>query len=375
MLNLQTFQTLLQNMTAAAQSATSTVLDFAVGTVLRALYQGVASAILWLQYLVLQVLQQAFLSSSTGSQIDYWLGSNFPAFGGRLPAVAATGAVTVGRYTATSSAFIPVGAQFRTADGTQTFSAVADTTQPLFSAALNGYTLPAGQSTGNVTVQAVTAGTGANVAANTISQIVGSLPGIDYVNNATAFTNGEAAESDAAVQARFQNWQQTRASGTYAAIAYAVQQSGANLTYAIIQNTTQSGYTPGSFTVVVDDGSGNTPASTVSTVFNAIENVRPIGTTAYVQAATSLQVSVSMTVTMQTGYQKPPAQAAIATAVTAFINALPVGAALPYSRLSQVAYDAYPGVANITQLTANGGAADIVPTQYQVVRASLVTVN
>lgn len=363
-------------MAAAAQSASSAVLNFAVGTVYRALYEGVASAILWLQYLVLAVLQQAFLSSCTGTQVDTWLTNNFPVFGGRIQAVASSGQITAGRYTTTSSAFIPVGAQFRTLDGTQTFNAIADTTQPTYSSALNGYTIPAGTATASITVQAVTAGSGGNVAANTISQIIGSLPNVDYVNNASAFTNGVAAESDSAVKLRFQNWQETRASGTYAAVEYAISTVSDNLTYQIAQNVNGGlVYTPGSFAVFVDDGSGATPSGTLSTVYNAISGVRPIGTTAYVLAASKLTANISMALTVSAGGTLAAAEAAVSTAISTYIGSLGVGDMLSYTKLAQVAFDAYSFTTNITGLLLNSGTSDLVPTSQQVVRAGTITVS
>lgn len=375
-LSFQNFSTIVQNMAAAAQSAATQALDFTVGSVLRAVFEAQAGVQLWLQALVAQVLQQSFLTSSTGTQIDYWLANNFPAFGGREGATYATGSVTFSRYSASSSALVLVGAQVRSADGTQTFAVTADATNPLYVAASSGYLVSAGTSSATIAVQAVMAGTGANVAANTITQIVGAVPYVDTVNNAAAFTNGIAAESDAAVQLRFQNWQTTRASGTYAAVENAVASVQANLTYDIAVNQTANGtYTPGTFVVSIDDGSGATPSGTVSTVANAVNLVRPISSTAVVQAAAPVLANVAMTLTMQSGYAVSSAQAAVGVAVTAYINALPVGALLPYTVLANVAYNAFTGIANITGLTLNGGTSDLAPTASQVVRAGTITVN
>ena len=376
MLNFQTFATLVQNFSAAAQSASTAALNFTVGSVFRALSEAAASVQLWLQYLILTVLQQSFLSSCTGAQVDAWLLNNFPMFGGRLPATYATGSVTFSRYTALSSALVLVGSQVRTADGTQTYAVVVDATNPLYVAGLNGYLIPAATSSATIAVQAVIAGTGANVAANTISLIVGAIAGVDTVNNAAAFTNAEPAESDTAVKLRFQNWQITRASATYAAVAYAVEGVQTGLTYSIAPNAIANGtYTPGSFTVTIDDGSGATPSGTVSSVATAVNLVRPIGSTAIVQAATALTATVAMTLTVATGYSTSAAQAAVGAAVAAYINSLAVGATLSYTRLAQVAYDAFTGITNISGLTLNAGTADLVPTASQVIHAGVITVN
>ncbi|MDR3736027.1 MAG: baseplate J/gp47 family protein [Acidobacteriaceae bacterium] len=376
MLSLQTLVTLVQNMAAAAQSAASTALDFTIGSVERALVEAVAGVQLWLQYLVLAVLQQAFLSSCTGSQVDAWFANNFPMFGGRLLGTYATGSVTFSRFTATSSALVLVGSLVRTADGTQSFAVVVDTTNPLYVSASNGYLIPAGVTAATIAVEAVAIGAGGNVAENTISQIVGSVPYVDTVNNASAFTDGEPQETDAAVKLRFQNWQETRASGTYAAVEYAVQSVQTNLTYTVTPNAVVGGtYTPGSFVVAIDDGSGATPTATVTAVSNAVALVRPIGSTAYVVAATPLTVTVGMTLTVAIGYSTSAAQAAVGAAVLAYIDGLPVGATMPYTILAKLAYDAFIGVSNVTGITLNGATADIVPTTSQVCRAGVITIN
>jgi hypothetical protein len=93
-----------------------------------------------------------------------------------------------------------------------------------------------------------------------------------------------------------------------------------------------------------------------------------------VQAPTVVTAAVAFTLTMQVGYSKPAAIPVIQAAVAAHINAMPMGAALPYSRLPQVIYDATAGVANVTALLLNSGAADLGGATTQVVRAGSVTI-
>lgn len=374
-LQLQTFTTLVQNMASAAQASATQALNLTAGSVLRALMQAVASVQLWLQYLVLQVQQAAFLTTATGAQVDAWL-AQFPLFGGRLPGAYATGTVTFSRFTTVSSALIPVNSVVRTADGTQSFNVTEDTTNSYWSPSQNGYLIPAGTASASVPVAAQIAGTGANVAANTITQIVGALPGIDTVNNGAAFTNGTTPETDAAVKARFQVWQANLAEGTYGAVQAAVEGVQANLTFSIAANQVADGtFTPGSFVVTIDDGSGATPSGTVSTVANAVNGVRPIGSTAYVQAATKFAANVSMTIAVGSGYSISAAQAAVNAALTTYIGALAVGATLPYSILAKLAYDAYAGITNVTTITLNGGTSDLTVTSSEVIRAGTIAVN
>ncbi|HQT89693.1 MAG TPA: baseplate J/gp47 family protein [Acidiphilium sp.] len=362
-------------MAAAAQSACSQALDFTVGSVLNAITQAQAGLGLWLQYLVLTVLQQAILTLCTGTQVDYWL-AQFSAFGGRLPGTYATGTVTFSRFTTVTSALISVGSFVRTADGTQTFTVTTDTTNAYWNTSQGGYLIPAGTSSAAVPVQAVNVGTQGNVGANTITLVVGSVPGIDTVNNSAAFTNGLNAESDAAVKVRFQNWLNTRALGTEAAVLNAVSDTQANLTYSFANNQTGNGtYTPGTFTVTIDDGSGATPDATVGAVQAAIALVQPVGSNAVVQAATPLLAMVSMVLTVSSAGVITAAEASVSAALSAFIGSLGVGDPLPFSRLGQIAYGADPTITNVTGIVLNGSIADLVPTPSQVIRVGSISVD
>jgi len=62
-------------------------------------------------------------------------------------------------------------------------------------------------------------------------------------------------------------------------------------------------------------------------------------------------------------------------ALESYIDALPIGVPLPYTRLAQVAYGASPSVTNVSALTLNGGTADLAPNDFGVVKAGAVVVN
>jgi len=51
-----------------------------------------------------------------------------------------------------------------------------------------------------------------------------------------------------------------------------------------------------------------------------------------------------------------------------------IGQALSYSRLAQVAYDASPGITNVTGVTLNSATADLAATSQQVVKSGTVSV-
>jgi uncharacterized phage protein gp47/JayE len=378
-LSLQNFSTMLNNMAAAAQAAASQALDLLVGSTLRAIFEAVAGLCLWLQWQNVQVLQMARLTTASGTDCDSFV-ADFPLFGGRLQGVASSGQVTFGRFTATQPVQIPVGTLVKTNDGTQSFTVDLDTTNAAFQADPSGakqgwFTLAAGVASLNVAVTNAAAGTTGNVLAGTIGLIASSAPGLDTVTNANAFTNGLNAETDTALKARFGLWFSSLSKSTPAAIDAAVADVAQNLTWRQINNTDAGGnFAPGAVTVAVDDGSGATPSSTIALVATAVQAVRAATINAYVIAAAPLAASISMTLTTAPNTNHAAAVASVQAALTIYIGGLGVGGTLPYTRLAQLAYDSSSAITNITGLTLNGGTADLVPTDFQVVRAGALTV-
>lgn len=373
MLPLQTFTALVQQFAASAQSAATALLDFTVGSVLRAVAEANASVALWMQWLIMLVMSKIRAATCVGPDLDTWMAD----FGlTRLPAVAATGAVTFSRFSPSTSALVPVGAQVKTADGTQSFAVIADTTQPTWNAGMAGYLIPAATASASVTVQAVTPGTGGNVQIGAISLLASAIPGVDTVNNAAAVTTGINAEADAAFLARFQNYINTRARATLAAIAYAIQSVQQGLTWTIAENTnTAAGYQPGNFLVTVDDGSGSPPSSLITACGVAIAAYRPIGSTWTTQGPTVETANVALTITTNPAGNKPGLLTPVQAAVDAYINALPNGAGLPYSRIPLVAYGVDPSITNVSSYTLNSGTADLAAVSGQSIRAGTVTVS
>jgi hypothetical protein len=370
-LSLQNFGTTVANMAAAVQSSAAALLDLTVGSTLRAILEANASIVLWLQWLILRVLALTRAATSTGTDLDSWM-ADFSV--SRLPGVQATGLVTFGRFTL-SATLIPLGALVKTIDGTMIFTVIEDDTNPAWSAILQGYVLAIGVATLTVLVQSTVASSMGNVLAGTIGLLASAMPGVDTVTNALPFANGIDPETDAALRARFQLFLSTRSRATAGAIAYAISQVQQGLTWSITENWNGSAYTPGTFFVAVDDGSGDIGAPLLALITAAIQAVRPIGSVAIVVGASALLANVSMTIVCASTALHAAAVGPVAAAINAFIEALPAGGPMPYSILSKLAYDASPNVTNVTGILLNTATADLTATNAQVIRAGTVVVN
>jgi len=371
-LSLQNFSTLVEGMAASVQGAAQNLLDLTVGSVLRAILEANASVALWLQWLMVQLLATTRLATSTGTDCDSF-GADFGFT--RLPAVAASGQVVFSRFTPSTAAFIPVGTYVSTAANTQSFVVAADPTNAAYSAASGGFTLAAGIASLNVAVVANAAGVTGNVQPGAISLLSSAVSGVDTVTNAAALTGGIDAESDTAFRARFGNYLASLSRATNLAIGSAIAAIQQGLSYTITENMNQAGGTQmGFFVVTVDDGSGDPPASLLSTVQGAVSAIRPVGTGFAVQGPVVAPANIAVSVTTAVGASHSAAVAAVAGAIESYIAGLPIGATLSYTRLAQLAYDASSSVSNLSGLLLNGGTADLVPPLFGVVRAGTVTV-
>lgn len=372
-LSLQTFSTLVQNMAASVQSAASQAFDITVGSTIRAILEANASVALWMQWLILQVLQSTRAATSSGADLDTWM-ADFTLT--RLPAVAATGSVTFSRYTATMPASVSPGVLVRTGDGAQTFSVVTDTSNPAWSSSAAAYTVGVGVNSLTVPVLAQVPGSGGNVQASTVTLLAAAIPGIDSVVNASAFINGLDAETDAAFRARFQSFIQSRSRATPQAIGYAAASVQQGLQYAVQENVNAAGLPAmGSFVVTVDDGSGSPSISLLGAVQSAVDQVRPIGSIFTVQPPIIVPAAVSLSILATSSAAKSNIVANVAAALTAFINALPVGTPLSLTRLAQLAYAADPGVQNVTNLLINGLGTDLLVPPTGVIKVSSMVIS
>jgi Baseplate J-like protein len=370
----KSYSILLSDFASAVQGSASALLNFVVGTVLRALSQATASVVMWLQGLILQLLTVTRLATSSNGDVDTFLAD----FGfSRLPAQDATGQVVFSRATPTIATAVPVGAVVTSGDGTQSFVVIADPTNAAFNAGFNSYPLLVGVASVSVTVQAVHGCTGGNVSGGAISILQTGLPGVDTVTNPNAFISGVNAETDAAVKVRFQNFLASLFNATEQALIFAIDSVNQNLQVQLVEQPNGSP----NVLLYVDDGTGSISSTLVNTASVAANSVRAAGITIGVLAATKLTAKVQMTLTTAAGFTHNTVVGQVATAVTNFINAIglpptvggPAGT-LFYLQLSAIAFGV-PGVIGVDNMLLNGGAVDLVPAQGQTIKAGTVAVS
>jgi len=372
-LNLKGFSQLVEDMGAALQSSASSLIDVSVGSVVRAIFEANASVVLWLQWLVLQVLASTRASTSNGSDLDSWM-LDFGQI--RLPAVQSTGIVTFSRFVNSLSATIAPGTLVKTTDGSLSFAVTEDQSLSIWQSGAAAYVLPGGVSTADLPVICTTSGSVGNVLAGTITVIAASLPGVDQVNNSNPLSNGANAESDQAFRQRFQSYLASRSRATLTAVQNAITNVQQDLSFIIQENTMPGGTAQvGSFVVIVDDGTGYPSSSLLSNVVTAVETMRPIGTTCAVIPPQVLSVNVALTAVLNSGSAASLIVPLIQNHIAVYLNSLPIGSGASATRVAQNAYLAGSGIENITGILLNGSSADIAVPQGTVIKAGQVMVT
>ncbi|MRW88877.1 baseplate protein [Duganella sp. FT80W] len=370
-LNTKTFATMVSDQVTSIQSKASQLINFTIGSVLRALVETNAALGLWLQSMIIQVLGVTRASTSSDSDLDSWMADYGVT---RIAATAAVGQVTFSRFTPTTQAIVPIGSIVQTADGSLQYAVTVDLSNPSYTTA--GYVIAAGTASVTVPVQALVAGASGNAAANLVTALAQTILYVDTVTNAAAFSGGADAESDTALRARFVAYIASLSKATVTAIGYAIAAAELGAYYSIVENKKYDGSADlGYFYIVVDDGSGSPPAAFITTVTNAVDAVRPITTRFGIYTPNVITAAVAMTVTVASGYDAAATRALVVTALQTYINSLALGQTLQYTRLAAIAYGASAGVANVSGVTLNAGTADLTATAQQVIKHSTVVVS
>ncbi|KMN20309.1 baseplate J/gp47 family protein [Pseudomonas weihenstephanensis] len=371
-LNIKDFTTLVRDQVTAIQGRAAGLVDFTIGSLLRACAESNASILQWLQQLIVTLLATTRASTSSGTDLDSWM-ADFGFY--RLSASFATGSVTYSRFTPTVSALIPIGAIVGSTDGSQQYTVTIDTTNVMYDAGLGGYLIPAGTASATVPVVASTAGAAGNALIGTVTVIVGSISGIDTVTNAAVFAGGVDQEEDPPFRARFVLWVQSLSKGTKAAIQYALSSMQQGVSYTLTENQDYSGnLLYGYFYAVVDDGSGAPPGSFLVTAGAAIESARAFTTRYGVFPPVLVTANVGMTIATDSTVVHSVVVAQVVTAIQAYISSLALGQILPYTQLAAVAYGVTPAITNVSAVLLNGGTADLAATNKQVIRPGIVMV-
>ena len=353
----QSFETLVKNQVTAIQAASNAYIDFNEGTVELALVQAQAAMGIWLEYIFNAVLSLARAQTSTGADLDTWM-AQFQFY--RLSGSPSTGNCTFSRTVTTGAAQVNVGVRVSTADFSANFMVVPDVTNPNYNSGAQAYIVPVGQTSVEAKVICLVAGSTGNVSADTITVFTSPVLGISSVNNPLPFVNGKNPEDDAAFRARFVLYINSLSRAVLLAYNNALAAIPEIVRYNIVENKTFDGaQRDGMVYVVIDDGTGSPTPALLARVNAAIQAIRGLAIYNAVYPAVATAVNISVNLTINNVLTEATIIQMVTDTIVKYVNFYPFKTVMPYSKFFELIYDTTPNILNVSNLTVNGGTADL----------------
>lgn len=264
---------------------------------------------------------------------------------------------------------IPQGTIVQTAGGTQFQT-------------LTSVTLASGTSSIAAGVQSTLPGSGSNVPANSIIQIVNNLSYPLFVTNGAPTSGGSAAETPSRTAARFAA--AVAKPGLASPLAVADSVIGVSYSGEVVQYSSvwESGIASGiaGFILYLDDGSGAASSnliSAASSTINSAPQYRPAGVPYLISGVTPVFVSAAVTGTLFNQFVGQAAQitSAITSGVQGYFNSLQFNSTAYQGQVAAAAGNAAPGYLDSLTVTLDGGSAQVSAAPGQRIILENLTVN
>jgi uncharacterized phage protein gp47/JayE len=339
--------TAMGQMIANMQAQNSPLTDFTEGSGARTVCEAFAIVASGQSQVADELQKDSFLETATGEALDAQ-GSNWQVK--RLPAVQATGTVSITRQSTSGALVIPAGwAQLTVPPATPGGEGVAVIT-------LENAEFAEGEATVTVTAQAVIGGTAGNLSAGTVLTPLNPIGGVSSQEGfkvASNFTGGVNVETDAAYRKRIPIVVQGRVKGRKSSFEGAalsvpgVQSVGVLRAGTLRSNATE---VPASHVEVVYQGS----AGLLNAVTSACEEAATVNQNVTVQAGVSLggprgqqRIVFEATIFFAPGANGATLKAAAVKTAIEFVEAVGCGNTLYASELIEAIHQ-NPEVVSIT---------------------------
>ncbi|MBN2734706.1 MAG: baseplate J/gp47 family protein [Methanomicrobiaceae archaeon] len=323
----KTYPEVLESLMSTARTVFGFDVDLTTGSLLGQFVRSIAVEMTTLYQQEEAVYYSGFISSAEGQSLD-----RVVALVGikRRAASKASGTVTFS-VTSAASAAIPIPAG--TVVGTSDESLLFETTE--------AGTIEVDETSVNISVTALTAGSEGNVSGDTVTKLVSSISSIDSVANASTFTGGGDAETDTELRIRTMTMKPA-AKGTVAALQAAILALDGVMDVNVAENTETH-----TISIAVSGGDSDDISA-------AIEDTRPCGIPVTWGPASGFEISVTAVVKMVTGSVSSDVQAEVEEAITAWLEAKKIGEDLTYTQLIK-AVTSCSGVDEVTTLSMTDG--------------------
>ncbi|MFM0165649.1 baseplate J/gp47 family protein [Paraburkholderia sediminicola] len=322
---LKNFASIANSMINRMKATQSQITDFNVGAVARTLVEAPAAEID-------ELYQQMFNGLQEAIPVAVFNSFNFPP----LAAQAASGLAQVSIASQPTAVLVSAGTTF-TPNGASSnvYQSAADVV------------IPAGSTTVNIQVACTVAGSAGNLPQNQVFAVSPQPTGFVSASNANAFVNGNNAETPAEQLIRFNNYISTLARGTPAALSYGLStvnltDVNGNITEKVALSLivepylTDSTQPPALVNCYIHNGVGNTSNALLSQAQNVIAGYvnsagtkvpgyKAAGVKTNVNIATEVDLAVSATVTIASGYAWANVQPLVEAAIFSYLQGLGIG--------------------------------------------------
>lgn len=281
------------------------------------------------EYILPRVVQLIFPATSYGEYLDAHATVRGMT---RRAATAASGEITI---TGAANTAIPAGSVFSTVSANQDDPSVSYAT-------LAPATIP---STGSVTVdvQCTQTGTIGNTSENTVILLSSRINGITSVTNTAAITGGTDVETDAALQARIEEYDRTQGDSftgnvsDYKRWAMSVDGVGSATIIPANDNT-------GLVTIVLTDSNGDPATEQLcNAVYNYIMSpdapdarLAPVNAYLEVEPPTTIAITISATVELEDDATVDSVKTAFRTALTSYMPEAESDGEIKYTKVAAI---------------------------------------
>lgn len=369
---IKDFASIAASMVNWIRATTTRITDFNVGSVSRTMLEAPAIEIEEL-YLQMMIGLREAIPVSVYNTFEFDI----------LPAAAASGAVRFSVGSAAAAQIpVPIGTAVRQPGKATSYVTQVDAV------------IDIGDTYVDVIVACDTAGTAGNTGADTLTEMVVSVPGVDAVTNPAPLVNGRDVETDEERRTRFREYVRALARGTIWAVIYGAKQArlydaSGNITEYVASASlvepwlTDTAQPVGLVKLYVHNGGSATSTDLVTLAKKIVDGYyeadgtpvpgwKAAGIRVDVLAATDVPVDVTGTVTILTGYQQSAVLASATAAVQAYIQGLPAGTKVLKSELIAIVKRDVAGVGNVVM---SAPSADVTITGAQKAIAGTITLT
>lgn len=346
-LKIKGFNEILKGMVDWTVQKSTRLVDFTVGSVLRTVYEAVATEIEEFYYWVYQNFLWAVENSIYQS-------FNFT----KQEATKAYGDLMITFTTALpADLFIPIGTKFAT----------RATSRTLYYETTQNYLIPAGSTYALILIECTEAGTVGNVAANTITGMVNPISYVASVSNPSAFITGVDEETDEARKERFSLYISSRSRGTRQAILYALSEVPEVSGFYIDDSQI------GIVTIYAHDVNGDLPSLVKSKIEEKLEDYRPAGIPYVVRSFVQVNPAIVVELTVPSVYNNEIFRQFIHDKINQFLLSLGYGETLYISDLTS--YIRRLDRNGIINCRVTSPSSDVHPEAFQLIRGGSIEIT